>query len=137
MTVKGLIIKLLEENMDTEVRLTIDDPHQDEHGDCSGYVFDIDSVTHEFGMCMIKFTDWRESKKILDEAIDGPGKDGNVKEWIENTRYNRRGKKFLDCPVCHYGENGDVICEVSKVPNYCPNCGERLILPVIKEGDKK
>lgn len=59
MTVKELIIKLLEEPMNSEVRLTIDDPHQDEHGDCSGYVFDIDSVSHEFGRCMIKFTDWR------------------------------------------------------------------------------
>lgn len=63
MTVKELIIKLLEENMNTEVRLTIDDPHQDEHGDCSGYVFGIDSVSHEFGMCMIKFTDWRGGNK--------------------------------------------------------------------------
>lgn len=78
MTVKDLIIKLLEESMKTEVQLTIDDPHQDEHGDCSGYVFDIDSVSHEFGMCMIKFTDWREKKKILDEAIDGPGKGGKT-----------------------------------------------------------
>ena len=62
MTVKELIIKLLEEPMDTEVQLTIDAPHQDEHGQCEGYVFDIDSVTHEFGECMIKFTDWREKK---------------------------------------------------------------------------
>lgn len=60
MTVKELIIKLLEEDMDTEVRLSIDEPHQDEHGDCEGYVFDIDSVSHEFGGCMIKFTDWRK-----------------------------------------------------------------------------
>ena len=44
-------------------------------------------------------------------------------EWIENTRYKRKGKKFLDCSRCHYGENGDIICEISKVPNYCPNCG--------------
>ena len=56
-------VKLLEEDMDTEVRLSIDDPHQDEHGDCEGYIFDIDSVSHEFGECMIKFTDWREKNK--------------------------------------------------------------------------
>ena len=55
-------------------------------------------------------------------------------EWIENTRYKRKGKKFLDCSVCHYGENGDIICEVSKVPSYCPNCGARMKL---KEGDDK
>ena len=48
-------------------------------------------------------------------------------EWVPNTRYRRKGKTFLDCSRCHYGENGDVICEVSKVPNYCPNCGARII----------
>lgn len=60
MTVKELIIKLLEEPMDTRVQLSIDAPHQDEHGQCEGYVFDIDSVVHDYGECMIKFTDWRE-----------------------------------------------------------------------------
>lgn len=53
-------------------------------------------------------------------------------EWIENTRYKRKGKKFLDCSRCHYGENGDIICEVSKIPNFCPNCGADMR----KEGDR-
>ena len=53
-----------------------------------------------------------------------------VGEWIENTRYKRRGKKFLDCSSCHYGENGEIICDVSKLPNFCPNCGARM-----KEGE--
>lgn len=58
-----------------------------------------------------------------------------VGEWIENTRYKRKGKKFFDCSVCHYGENGDVICEVSKLPNFCPNCGANM--QIKKEGDEK
>ena len=44
-------------------------------------------------------------------------------EWIENKKYNRRGKRFLNCSVCHYGDNGDIVCNVSVVPNFCPNCG--------------
>lgn len=77
MTVKELIIKLLEEDMDTLVELSIDEPHQSEHGKCEGYVFDIDSVDHEFGVCMIKFTDYRSDKKQVYE-------DGNeLVEWIK------------------------------------------------------
>ena len=63
MTVKELIIKLLEEDMNAVVQLSIDEPHHDKHGECKGYVFDINSVSHEFGGCMIKFTDWREKNK--------------------------------------------------------------------------
>lgn len=44
-------------------------------------------------------------------------------EWIENKKYNRRGKRFLNCSICHYGDNGDIVCSVSVVPNFCPNCG--------------
>jgi len=44
-------------------------------------------------------------------------------EWVEVKKYNRKGKKFLDCSVCHYGEHGDIVCEVSKLPNFCPACG--------------
>ena len=47
-------------------------------------------------------------------------------EWIVNNRYKRKGKKFLDCSECHYGENGDIICEVKKIPNFCPNCGASM-----------
>lgn len=63
MTVKELIYKLLEEDMNAEVQLSIDDPHNDVHGRCEGYVFDIDSVEHEYGGCMIKFTDWRKKNE--------------------------------------------------------------------------
>ena len=63
MTVKELICRLLEEDMNNEVQLSIDDPHYDEHGRCEGYVFDIDSVSHEYGGCMIKFTDWRKKNE--------------------------------------------------------------------------
>lgn len=49
-------------------------------------------------------------------------------EWIENTRYKRKGKRFYDCSNCHYGEHGDVMCEVQTWPKYCPNCGARMKL---------
>ena len=56
-------------------------------------------------------------------------------EWIENKKYNRRGKRFLNCSVCHYGDNGDIVCHVSIVPNFCPNCGADMRIK--KEGEKK
>lgn len=66
-----------------------------------------------------------EILSMMNERIEKLSQEVNrpKAEWIENTRYKRKGKKFLDCSRCHYGENGDIICEVSKVPNYCPNCG--------------
>ena len=70
MTVKELIIKLLEEDMDTIVQLSIDEPHQSEHGKCEGYVFDIDSIEYEYGAVMIKFTDHRSDKKQVCEDGD-------------------------------------------------------------------
>lgn len=57
MTVKELIIKLLEENMDAKVLVSIDKVHYNEHGRCEGYSFNIDSVNYEYGACMIKFKD--------------------------------------------------------------------------------
>lgn len=47
-------------------------------------------------------------------------------EWVEVKRYNRKGKRFLDCSVCHYGEKGEIVCEVTKLPNFCPNCGASM-----------
>ena len=103
MTVKELIIKLLDEDMNATVQLSIDVPHQSEHGDCEGYVFDIDSVSHEFGECLIKFTDWRKAKPILDETIDGPGKDGNIKE--SKTEYKAKVKELeLAITLCKQAE---------------------------------
>lgn len=60
-------------------------------------------------------------------------------EWVVNNRYRRKGKIFLDCSVCHYGENGDVICEVKKTPRFCPNCGAEMVEKTpedVQEGDK-
>lgn len=57
-------------------------------------------------------------------------------EWVVNNRYRRKGKIFLDCSVCHYGENGDVICEVKKTPRFCPNCGAIMGAFLESEGDK-
>lgn len=74
-----------------------------------------------------------KEREALDKAIEALKEERPHGEWIENTRYKRKGKKFLDCSRCHYGENGDIICEVSKVPNYCPNCGASMR----KEGDEK
>lgn len=47
-------------------------------------------------------------------------------EWIPNTRYNRKGKIFLNCSVCHYGDCGDVMCFTSSIPKFCPNCGAKM-----------
>ena len=73
-------------------------------------------------------------------------------EWIAIPKYKRRGKRFFDCSVCHYGKNGEIICEISdsKIPNFCPNCGADMRPRVldqavdgegkdgnVKEGDEK
>lgn len=76
-TVRDLITELIKHDMDTGVCLTIDEPHQSEHGKCEGYVFDIDSIEYEYGAVMIKFTDHRSDKKQVCE-------DGNkLVEWIK------------------------------------------------------
>lgn len=56
-------------------------------------------------------------------------------EWIDVPRYNRKGKRFLDCSVCHYGEKGEIVCEVAKVPNFCPNCGADMRKKKVKRND--
>ena len=60
--------------------------------------------------------------QALNMALDALKKERPHGEWIVNNRYKRKGKTFLDCSVCHYGENGDVICEVKEIPRFCPSC---------------
>ena len=61
MTVKELITMLLEEDMNTEVKLSINGDFLDEQGEkISGYLFDIDNVEHWGGLCCINFTDYRK-----------------------------------------------------------------------------
>lgn len=62
MTVKDLIIKLLEEDMTNHVMLVEKTEHTDIEDNRTKYAFDVDSVEHGFGMCLIKFTDWRQDK---------------------------------------------------------------------------
>jgi len=64
--------------------------------------------------------EWAETVRMAIEALKDQRPHG---EWISNNSYNRRWKTFLDCSVCHYGKNGDVICQVTKIPRFCPNCG--------------
>ena len=60
MTVRELINALLDSPIDRDVRLYIEGTHTDERGEeCSGWLFDIDSV--EYG-ALIKFTDWRDER---------------------------------------------------------------------------
>ncbi len=51
MTVKQLIIRLLEEDMDSQVRLNTDDK-----------LFDMDSVEHWNEEVLLNFTDWRDKQ---------------------------------------------------------------------------
>ena len=64
------------------------------------------------------------AEKLRSYILNGtPVQEG---EWVENTRYKRKGKRFYDCSNCHYGEHGDVMCEVQTLPKYCPNCGAKM-----------
>lgn len=58
------------------------------------------------------------AKRFYAERMEG--------RWIPNTRYNRKGKIFLNCSVCHYGDCGDVMCFTSSIPKFCPNCGAKM-----------
>lgn len=63
MTVKELIIALLAEPMDAEVKLCYPKKYTDELGNSlSGILFDIDYVNHWNEMAMINFTDYRDKE---------------------------------------------------------------------------
>ena len=63
MTVKELIIHLLDEDMNQEVKLEYPKKHIDRYDvECSGYMFDIDKISHFGNMLTIEFTDWRDEK---------------------------------------------------------------------------
>lgn len=57
----GELIKALIDccSMDEDVELFIDEPHENEHGKCSGYGFDIDRVKRGYRTALIVFKDWR------------------------------------------------------------------------------
>ena len=59
MIVKDLISKLLEMLMDAEVYISDPTPHEDEHGICDGYYFDIDYIKQISNIVELRFTDWR------------------------------------------------------------------------------
>lgn len=60
MTVRELINELLNCNMDKEVKLWLDEPHDDGFGGTTnGYLFGIDDVCNR-SYAEIKFTDWRK-----------------------------------------------------------------------------
>ena len=69
MTVKELIIMLLDEPMDAEIYVGNRERHIDEQGEeCSGYMFEIDDVERWNENCrIINFTDWRKVCGIKDE----------------------------------------------------------------------
>ena len=64
MTVRELIMCLLDSRPDKKVLLSYPKEHIDDMGEtCLGYVFHIDSVEiNSFGVC-INFTDWRDKEE--------------------------------------------------------------------------
>ena len=70
MTVKELIIQLLDCDMNNEVKLHIEKEHIDEFGEkCSGWLFCIDEIEKDTYQTYINFTDWRDDKKV-DDVLD-------------------------------------------------------------------
>lgn len=60
MTVRELINKLLDCDIDEEIKLQLPEEHESEHdGLCSGYLFDIQRVDTHYNY--IVFTDWRKT----------------------------------------------------------------------------
>jgi hypothetical protein len=70
MKVKELITKLLDMNMDAEVNISIDEPHEESgYGYSSGYLFNIDYVRrYSPKIVELVFTDWRKSVETKSEA---------------------------------------------------------------------
>lgn len=59
MTVRELITRLLDEDMDAEVMLQTHDAEYEKKNDVSGLCFHIDNVERWGGKPYINFTDWR------------------------------------------------------------------------------
>lgn len=66
MTVRELIIRLLEEDMEAEVHVaTTDESRKDKtSSEKNNVMFDIDYVEHWGGNAYISFTDWRIMDKL-------------------------------------------------------------------------
>ena len=60
MKVRELINQLLDCKMDDVVLLYLKEPHKDEHGESSGYLFNIESV--DTIRSELVFLDWRNKK---------------------------------------------------------------------------
>lgn len=69
MTIKDLIKRLLDLGMslDSEIMVSIKDPHETEHGKVEGYVFGIDDVVQWGPLAEIVFTDWRDKKEAKND----------------------------------------------------------------------
>ena len=69
MKVKELITKLLDMNMDAEVHISVDEPHEESgYGYSSGYLFKIDAVRkYSPKIVELIFNDWRKSVKTESE----------------------------------------------------------------------
>ena len=64
MTVKELIMALLEMPMNNVVKLNIEKEHIDAYGEkSSGWLFDIDEIEKYTYLTYITFTDWRSETK--------------------------------------------------------------------------
>ena len=64
MKVKELRTRLLEEDMNSEIKIAVDEPHDDGFGGTvNGYLFDIDEVRYKsYGVTELKFTDYRKEE---------------------------------------------------------------------------
>lgn len=61
MTVKELITRLLDENMDSEILLQTHDAKIENEKEVSGVIFHVDDVEHfNEAMVLLNFVDWRE-----------------------------------------------------------------------------
>ncbi len=60
MTVKELITRLLDENMDSEILLQTHDAKIENEEAVSGVLFHVDDVEHHEAMVFLNFVDWRE-----------------------------------------------------------------------------
>lgn len=64
MTVRELITKLLDEEMNAEIKIALDEKHTDKYGNKSlGYLFDIEQVRHWNGSAELVFVDYRKENK--------------------------------------------------------------------------
>ena len=99
----------------------------------NGIIIPIERPTGEYQKKALKLIDSMQDEKKITVRQVGTLRRAILTEperqqgtWEQIRRFNKKGRIFLNCNQCNYGKNGEIICELPEIPNFCPNCGARM-----------